>query len=244
MSGTTVGIIYPGHAAEDEYPAAARLLGVDLPVAHVHGTDLHAVAELVDLGNPERLAEGAAALAAHRPQAVMWACTSGSFVLGPDGARAQTEALSRAAGVPAASTSQSFVAALAALGVARVAVAASYPRDIADLFAAYLTAAGVEVVATSSAGIATGALVGELDPDQVRRLVTTHDHAAAEAVLVPDTAMRTLDLVAELETELGKPVLTANQVTVWHGLRLAGAGPVAPRLGTLFSTRRQDHADQ
>ena len=85
----TVGMIYPGHAAEDEYPAAAEALGAKLPVAHIYGTDLHAVPELLDLGSPVRLREGAAALAAHRPQAVMWACTSGSFVYGHDGCEAE-----------------------------------------------------------------------------------------------------------------------------------------------------------
>lgn len=81
---TTAGIIYPDHAAEDEYPWAADLLGVRLPVVHVYGTDLHAVPELLDLGRPDRLAEGAARLAEHRPQSVLWACTSGSFVYGPE----------------------------------------------------------------------------------------------------------------------------------------------------------------
>ena len=61
---TTAGIIYPDHAAEDEYPWAADLLGVQLPVVHVYGTDLHAVPELLDLGRPDRLADGAARLAA------------------------------------------------------------------------------------------------------------------------------------------------------------------------------------
>ncbi|WP_324652326.1 maleate cis-trans isomerase [Georgenia sp. H159] len=240
---TTVGIIYPDHAAEDEYALAARLLGVDLPVAHVYGTDLHAIPELLDLGAPARLAGGAAALAAHRPRSVMWACTSGSFVFGHDGAQRQVDELARVTGVPTSSTSIAFVAALAAVGVSRVAVAASYPDDVAACFVDYLAAAGVEVVAMGSAGIDTAAQVGRLAAAEVRELAVAHDHAAAEALLVPDTAMRTLAVVPELETRLGKPVLTANQVTIWQGLRLAGATPSSPDLGTLFM-RRQDHAHQ
>ena len=60
-------------------------LGARLPVAHIYGTDLHAVPELLDLGSPEKLRGGAALLAQHRPDAVVWACTSGSFVYGPAG---------------------------------------------------------------------------------------------------------------------------------------------------------------
>src|SRR5690606_27713506 len=224
---TTVGIIYPDHAAEDEYAVAAELLGVRLPVVHVYGTDLHAVPELRDLGSPERLAGGAAALAAHRPDSVMWACTSGSFVYGYDGAQEQVDELARVTGVPTSSTSIAFVAALTALGLSRVAVAA----------------AGIGVVAMGSAGILPAAQVGLLGPAEVGALATARDHPDAEALLVPDTAMRTLPVVPELEARVGKPVLTANQVTIWQGLRLAGATPSSPSLGTLF-TRRQDHAPE
>lgn len=241
--GVTAGIIYPDHAAEDEYPWAADLLGVHLPVTHVYGTDLHAVPELLDLGRPDRLAAGAAALAEHDPQSVMWACTSGSFVYGPEGARQQIDQLASAAGVPASSTSAAFVDALSHLGLTRVAVAASYPEDVARLFVEYLAAAGIEVVGMSSAGIDTAAEVGALTPEEVIDLAVTHDRPEAQTLLVPDTAMRTLGVIPDLEARLGKPVLTANQVTIWQALGLAGSRPTSSVLGTLFA-QRQDHARQ
>ncbi|WP_067660595.1 maleate cis-trans isomerase family protein [Nocardia harenae] len=237
---TTVGLVYPDHAAEDDYPPVAAALGVRLPVAHIYGTDLHAVPELLDLGSPARLRAGAELLAPHRPDAVVWACTSGSFVYGPDGAREQARGLAEAAGVPATSTSIAFTDAARALGLRRVAVAASYPDDVARLFVDFLAAAGIEVTSMTSAGIDTAAEVGTLTPDRVLTLAADNDHADAEALLIPDTAMHTMALLPELERALAKPVLTANQVTVWAGLRLAGAVPVAPALGTLFAGRPSD----
>lgn len=233
-SNPTVGIIYPDHAAEDDYPAAAAMLEVNLPVAHVYGTDLHAVAELRDLGRPDRLAAAAAQLAKYQPQAVMWACTSASFVYGFHGAAQQADQLAAEAGVPAASTSQAFVAGLRQLGIRQVAVVASYPEDVATLFVDYLAAAGIEVTSMSSAGIHTAAEVGVLTPEQVQDLAVSHDDPAAGALLIPDTAMRTVKLVAQLETQLKKPVLTANQVTIWHGLRLAGVQRSPEGLGALY----------
>lgn len=232
----TIGIIYPDHAAEDDYPTAAAWLGVDMPVVHVYGTDLHAVPELLDLGRPDRLAEASEKLAVHRPQAVMWACTSGSFVYGIDGARRQAEQLAAEAGVPAASTTQAFVSALAALGIHKVAVAASYPQQVATLFVEYLAGSGVDITSMSSSGIDTAAEVGGLAPDQVLELALRHDDPAAEALLIPDTAMRTVELLPQLEDQVGKPVLTANQVTIWHGLRIAGVPVSTDRLGTLFAS--------
>ncbi|WP_280461155.1 maleate cis-trans isomerase family protein [Nocardia carnea] len=237
MPAPTIGFIYPDHAAEDDYPRAEALLDARLPVAHIYGTDLHAVPELLDLGSPAKLRDGAARLAAHRPDAVVWACTSGSFVYGPDGAREQVRGLAEAAGVPASSTSLAFVAAARALGIRRVAVAASYPAEVAGLFADFLADAGITVAAFASAGIETAAEVGTLTPEQVLALAQANDHPEAEALLIPDTAMHTLEVLPCLEAALGKPVLTANQVTIWEGLRLAGAPRIVPALGALFAER-------
>lgn len=233
----TVGLLYPGHSAEDDYPALeARLDGaVRLPVVITSvGEDAHRVDALLDLGRAERLAEGAAELAPEQPDAVMWACTSGSFVFGPEGARNQASGIASAVGVPASSTSIAFVDALEHLGISRVAVAASYPEDVATHFVRFLTAGGAEVVAMGSHGIVTAAEVGTLEPEQVIAMVKAADHPDAEAVLVPDTAMHTLAIVDELEAAVGKPVLTANQVTVWKGLQLLGPVPSLPGLGSLF----------
>ncbi|MEV0291541.1 maleate cis-trans isomerase [Kribbella sp. NPDC050820] len=236
----TVGLLYPGHSAEDDYPALeARLDGsIKLPVVITSvGEDAHRVDALLDLGRAERLAEGASELAAAQPDAVMWACTSGSFVFGPEGARNQASGVAQALGVPASSTSLAFVDACRALDVRRVAVAASYPEDVATHFVRFLTAGGVEVVAMGSYGIITAAEVGTLDPERVVAMVKAANHPDAEAILVPDTAMHTLQIVDDLEAAVGKPVLTANQVTVWKGLQLTGPVPSLPGLGRLFSAR-------
>jgi maleate cis-trans isomerase len=234
----TVGLLYPGHSAEDDYPALeARLDGaIKLPVVITSvGEDAHRVDALLDLGRAERLADGASELAAAQPDAVMWACTSGSFVFGPAGARIQASGVAAALGVPASSTSLAFVDALKALGVRRVAVAASYPEDVARHFVRFLTAGGAEVVSMGSHGIITAAEVGTLETAQVIAMVQAADHPDADAVLVPDTAMHTLAIIDELEAAIGKPVLTANQVTVWKGLQLLGPVPSLQGLGTLFA---------
>lgn len=233
----TVGLLYPGHSAEDDFPALEdRIAGaVRLPVVITSvGEDAHRVDALLDLGSNTRLADGAAQLAPQKPDAVMWACTSGSFVFGMQGAAEQVSAVSAAAGVPASSTSFAFVDALRHLGIGKVAIAASYPDDVAQHFVGFLSDGGVQVVSMGSHGIVTAAEVGTLEPAQVVAMVTAADHPDAEAVLVPDTAMHTLAIIEDLQAAVGKPVLTANQVTVWKGLELLGPVPALPGLGALF----------
>jgi maleate cis-trans isomerase len=233
---TNVGFLYPGYSAEDDYPTVERLLGdVRMPVVHtLMRTDAHRVDALLDIGGEDVLAAGARELKALGVDAAVWACTSGSFVFGWDGAAQQVAGVRAAAGVPATSTSFAFADALTALAVGKVAVAATYPADVAQRFVEFLARAGVEVVALSCRGIVTAAEVGTLGRDEVLEFVAANDHPAAEAVVVPDTALHTVAWLDDLEARVGKPVLTANQVSVWAGLRLAGDHAPREGLGTLF----------
>lgn len=239
---STVGLLYPGYSAEDDYPdfaARARADGVpiDLPLVHTRmDVDAHEVGALLDIGQADYLADGARELVDRGAESVMWACTSGSFVFGWDGAGEQVDRLAQSCERPASSTSFAFVDACRALGVERVSVAASYPQDIAERFVAFLRAADIEVAGMGSHGIITAAEVGTLGREQVIDVVAGADLSdGVQAVLVPDTAMHTLAWLDDLEGAVGRPVLTANQVTTWKGLHLLGAVPSIPRAGRLFA---------
>lgn len=235
---TALGFLYPGHSAEDDYPRMEQLLDSDIRLHVVHtdiGEDAHRVDALLEMGSAARLAAGVEDLRLTGAEAVVWACTSGSFVFGWDGAHDQVRALARAAGLPASSTSFAFAHAVRELGAERVAIAATYPEDVAHHFSAFLKAAGAEVVAMRGSGIITAAEVGTWGWDEVLALARAGDHPDAAAVLLPDTALHTAAHIQPLEAELGKPVLTANQVTVWEALRLASRRVNAPTLGTLFT---------
>jgi maleate cis-trans isomerase len=235
---TALGFLYPGHAAEDDYPRIEQLLGSDIRLTVVHtdiGEDAHRVDALRSMGAADRLAAGVEELRLSGAEAVVWACTSASFVFGWKGAHDQVRMLARAAGLPASSTSFAFAHAVREVGAERVAIGATYPDDVAALFASFLKDAGIEVVATHGSGVITAAEVAGWGPAEVAELMRTADHPDADAVLLPDTALHTAAQIRDLETELGKPLLTANQVTVWEGLRLADRRVNAPELGTLFT---------
>ncbi len=237
---TTIGFLYPGFGAEDDYPFMQTFMpqGVELKLIHTSvGVDAHEVDALLDLGKSERLLAGADELRAASPASIIWACTSGSFVFGLEGAKQQAAEIGEALGIPSSSTSLAFVDAIHAIGAQKVAIAATYPEDVAIHFKRLLEAAGIEVLELASHNIETAALAGALDDDGVVALAKNCNPADADVVLLPDTAMHTARLVQRLEEELGKPVLTANQVTLWKGLKLAGLSLEIPSLGTLFQPK-------
>jgi maleate cis-trans isomerase len=237
MTGPTVCVLYPGHSAEDDFALLEGRLGeVRLPVVHTwEGPTEHDVEALRALGARDQLTPAAEQARRHRPDALVWACTSGSFVYSVAGAREQAGWISSAGGAPATSTSLAFLAALRHLGLTRVSVAATYPDAVTRHFVDLLTADGVDTCAVTSGDVPSGEDAGMLTDEEVVTLVTGGGHPSeADAVLVPDTALHTVRLLPQLEAELGRPVLTANQVSAWHGLRLAGWRDRADGLGSLF----------
>ena len=55
-----------------------------------------------------------------------------------------------------------------------------------------------------------------------------------DAVFVSCTSLRTFGVIASLEAELGRPVVSSNQAFIWHLLRLASIEDRVLSLGTLF----------
>ena len=78
-------------------------------------------------------------------------------------------------------------------------------------------------------------------PEALERLSRAHAFAVRiDCALVPFLGgidverLRTFGVIAGLEAELGRPVVSSNQAFAWHLHRLAGVQDVIPGLGTLF----------
>jgi maleate cis-trans isomerase len=232
-----LGFLYPGHAAEDDYPLMGSMVEPPAQVTLIHTEfleDAHTVEALSEMGSVSRLSQGAEALAGSEIESVMWTSTSASFVLGLDGIRQQIDTLEKLLGVPASTTAMAFARAVKALDAKRVAIAATYPEEVAQRFREFLHHFDIEVVHLSSRGIVTAAEVGALEKDEVINFALANTREDADALLIPDTALHSAAWLTDLEQATGKPVLTANQVSFWEALRLCGKLTPQSGLGRLF----------
>ncbi|MFE7134082.1 decarboxylase [Streptomyces sp. NPDC057638] len=237
---TTVGLLSPGHTAEDEFPRLEVLLDSDIRLPAVTLDAPVGFTADVDggeplLGPPGRLAPALEELRLAGADSVVWTCDGDGFGAGWARTHEALRALARTAGVPASNTAVGFVNAARKLGAERVAVAATYPAEVTEGFTEFLRAGGVEVVGTASAGVRSAADTARWGGTEVLDLARSADRPEAGAVLLPDSALHTVAHLPELEEALGKPVLTASQVSVWEGLRLTDRRAWAPKLGTLFA---------
>jgi maleate isomerase len=164
--------------------------------------------------------QAALELVATAPQVCAYLCSSGSFINGLAGEQALCDDLT-SAGIPrAVTTSGAMLEAMEHLGVSRVAIATPYVEELAHRLELYLGEAGIETVNSAHLGLPGG--IWQVPYEGVASLVLQANRREAEAIFVSCTNLPTYDVIAPLEAELGKPILTANQVTMWSALRALG----------------------
>ncbi|WP_420722550.1 maleate cis-trans isomerase family protein [Hwanghaeella sp. LZ110] len=163
-----------------------------------------------------------------------YACTSASIVLGEDRVFGQIKK-----GRPEARPNTPITAAFAAfdsLDVCRIAVLTPYTRDVNELVRGYIEARGYTVPVFGSFNEPDDNIVACITTDSLRRAVLAlGKRDDVDCVFVSCTSVRLADAIASLEAELGKPVLSSNQVLAWHSLRLAGIQDQLAQWGRLFT---------
>jgi maleate isomerase len=178
------------------------------------------------ISDPELVARGVTDIQAVSPLVAAYACTSGSFVGGLAGEAALVAAMIDAGAPAAVTTSGALLTALRHLDLTKIATATPYTADLTAGLSVFLAEAGVQVVAASGLGLTSD--IWTVPYDVTAGLVRDTDTDDAQAVFISCTNLPTYDLIAPLEAELGKPVLTANQVTIWSALTVIGRKAVGP----------------
>lgn len=177
-----------------------------------------------DIGDPAPIRAAVRDLVTCDPEVVAYACTSASFVGGVAGEAALCRHMEEAGARRAVTTSGALVAALTACGARRVGLGTPYDAALGERLGAFLAEAGFEPVSLACLGLTAD--IERVGPASVFALTEAAAHDDADAVFLSCTNLRTAGLIAELERRAGqRPVLTANQVTMWAALRAAGALP-------------------
>ena len=237
MADTRIGIIYPGDGALDrEYwdftPDGVSLHFTRQPLLHDGPVGLAVMSALVDDGSIEPCSES---LRVIHPAAVAFACTSASFIRGLEGERVICQRIEAAANTRATTTSGGILAGCRALGLGKVAIAAPYVEEVSVKLGEFLEQGDIGVTRVRHMGLAEG--IAEVSAEEIIRVGLETDTSDAEGLVIACTNLATLEVVRELERRLGKPVVSANQATVWHACVLAGVvWPAGFGVGQLWAS--------
>lgn len=223
-----IGVITPavGMAVTADFhriaPAGVALLlaQVSEPITQDTVDQLTAVAEGVE--------EAARRLRLPKADVVVWNTSSGSLIRGLGYDQELIRRIEAASGIPATTASTAMVQACHCLEVRRVSLATPYVEAINQLECEFLAGHGVQAVACLGLGLIDVGELIDVPPARIARLAREADHPDADAVLVCNAGWSVLEHLQALERELGKPVVSTNQASLWSAFRRAGiADPVA-----------------
>jgi maleate cis-trans isomerase len=210
------------------------LKGISAIVRTSKSSGIHAKEELFHTGEAAALIAPAQALADAGADVVVWACTSASFIGGLGWSREQAAGIARAIGKPVTSTSLAILDAAKQLDVKAVDLLGTYPDEITAVLAGYMEDGGLRVEYQHALNAPTGKAAFALDLCEEAARFAQMNSTSRNPVVIPDTAANSLDLLTELERILRRPVITAVQASLWHGLMLLGIKPSIERGGLLF----------
>jgi maleate isomerase len=229
-------LIPPGNPTVEPEMIALAPPGVSVHfsrmVAHGPTGTLHGQEER-NRSQIEHIGESAGLLAMVKPAVIMLAHTATSYTLGR---RAEAELIRRLqeqCGCPVATAFGSVVAALTALGATRVALGTPYSEQTTLQGKALLEEHGFEVVSHRHLENVTN--IYDETPQRAYRLGRAVDTPAVQAVFLSGLGMPTIPILATLEQDLGKPVISAASATMWQALRLAGVRDGVPGYGRLLA---------
>ena len=118
--------------------------------------------------------------------------------------------------------SDAACAALEAYNAKNIAVLTPHQPRGDEMVRAYLTEAGYNVIRLEGLKCPTPRLIAHTAPDVVRAAYRALDGADIDAILQVGTNLAGMDVAAEAERWLEKPVLCMNVITYWRALRLLG----------------------
>jgi maleate isomerase len=157
-------------------------------------------------------------------QSIAFAFTTSSYVLGTTGEQALIVRLEkRSNGIPVLLPCIAAVAAFRALAVRRIALIHPpwFSDDVVQKGSAYFQGQGFEVVHASH--LEPAREITEVNPAEIYEWVRNHAPSQAEGIFIGGNGFRAIGVIAALEEDLGRPVLTGNPVAFWYALRLSGA---------------------
>ena len=215
-----IGLLVPSSNTTVE-PEFYRALppGVTLHVARLFLTQISTDAILGIVQDLETQSRG---LASADVDVIVLGATAPSFLKGLGYDRELIARIETATGKRATTTSTALIAALRHLGVSRVVLGAAYDDKVNAIAKAFLEANGIEVLAAHGLGMVDNLAVGRLGSDSAYELARRIDRPDAEAIVLACTNWKTMDAIERLERELGKPVISTTQASLWAALRIIG----------------------
>jgi arylmalonate decarboxylase len=179
--------------------------------------------------------EASALLRMIDPSVMVFGCTSGSFI---ENEKEIIRKMEEETGAPAITTSGAVIQALNFLKIRSLVVATPYVEFINEAEKSWLATEGFQVKELKGLGLGKDEYERKLMGRQPAQIAYTLAFQLAkskpECVFISCTNFASAPIIETLEADLGIPVVTSNQATLWAALRKAGLNAPIEGYGTLM----------
>jgi len=172
-------------------------------------------------------------LATAKCDTLLYACTSGSFVGGHKWEADLVDEMEQIAGVKCLTASGALSSALKIYGKKKISIITPYCDGLTKLLHSYFTSEGYEVLSVKGLGIEDNVEIGK-QPPSVSFSLAKQVPKETELLVISCTDFRTIENIEILEKDLGIPVVSSNQASLWAALRICGVREHVKGFGSLF----------
>ena len=197
------------------------------------------------------LAEGLSSPLLGNRSAIAFACTAGSLVGGPGWDKKEVEMMENATtgfpcagalpgmqahskGIPCTTTATAAEEAMRFMGFKKIVITGPYIDELNERFRIFYEGSGFEVLKVTGLGIEDLYEMGATKPSQAYQAAMKAVVPEADGIFITCTNFRCSDVIEEIERDSGKPVVTSNQATAWHLMKLLGINDVIEGYGRLL----------
>jgi len=254
-AGVLNALAFSARAAEPEQ-GPARKLGLIFPPAGrgvpeeglaMYGANIEYLIENLGLETmtPEgyeavldRIGPSAERLASRGAEAVVVAGTSLTFFKGEAYNQEVTWLARAATGLPATTMSTAVIDGLKAVGATRIVAPTAYNEEVNDRLRAFLVEHGFEVLGVQGLGVEAVEDINRVtQPDLLEFCVRVAQSAPeADAILVSCGGLRTLEILAPLESRMSRPAVTSMPHALYYGAKLLGMDARVNGYGRLIAS--------
>ena len=233
--GKRLGIVVPSvNTVVDPWYCRAVPEGVNVFVDRMMLGDKVSADSLIRMDHDEGM-PALKRLATCRPHALAYGCTASSIVQGWEYDAKLRQEITAQTGLPATTACEAIRQALLAVGAKRIVIVSPYVDEIDHREVVFFEQAGFEVIGSDNFGINNTFELAAPTAAEIKDLARGAWNPEADALLISCLNMRSHLVIDELEKELGKPVVTSTQATLWHLMRLGGANDTLPGYGKLMT---------
>lgn len=199
----------------------------------------------LSLENLRRMAPGISAAAdAILPgtdlDVMMYACTSGTVAIGED--KIAELIHQTRPGVKITNPVTAVDAALDQLKAKRISILTPYTESVNEGVAELFTAKGYEVLSIAGFGFEDDTAMTYISPQDIKQAAIESCDPNADLMFISCTALRASLVLEQIEQQLNIPVISSNQVLVWHSLKLIGYDQPVLGFGALLQNLGFDNA--